>query len=136
MPPAGGRSLAAGARVVDALDALLLVRGRPHDIVYDNGPEFVGQALDQWADAQGITLDFIRPGHPVENSFIESFNGTLRDECLSQHHFTSLADAQVRIEQWRQEYNTDRPHRSLGDRTPRSTLLVSPPRRDTPHCRS
>lgn len=111
------RSLPA-VRVVEALDALLLVRGRPQAIVCDNGPEFVSQALDQWADAQGITLDFIRPGRPVENCFIESFNGKLRDECLSQHHFTSLTDAQARIEQWRQEYNTDRPHSSLGDRTP------------------
>ena len=92
------RSLPA-TRVVDALDALLLVRGRPQAIVCDNGPEFVSQALDQWADAQGITLDFIRPGRPVEHCFIESFNGKLRGECLSQYHFASLAEARDRIEQ-------------------------------------
>ena len=111
------RSLPA-ARVVEALDTLLLVRGRPDAIVCDNGPEFVSLALDQWASAHGIRLDFIRPGHPVENGFIESFNGKLRDECLNPHHFVSLAEAQTVIEAWRQEYNTERPHRGLGQRPP------------------
>ncbi len=111
------RSLPA-PRVVEALDALLLVRRCPAVIVCDNGPEFVSQALDQWASTHGVTLDFIRPGHPVENCFIESFNGKLRDACLSQYHFASLAQARDRIELWRHEYNTDRPHGSLGDRTP------------------
>jgi putative transposase len=111
------RSLPA-SRVVEALDTLLLVRGRPQAIVCDNGPEFLSLALDQWASAQGIRLDYIRPGHPVENCFIESFNGKLRDECLNQHHFTSLTEAQQQIEAWRQEYHTDRPHRGLGQRTP------------------
>lgn len=105
-------------RVVGALDALLLVRGRPQTIVCDNGPEFVSQALDQWASTHGITLDFIRPGHPVENCFIESFNGKFRDECLALQHFTTLAEAHARIEQWREEYNTARPHSSLGNQTP------------------
>ena len=111
------RSLPA-SRVIGALDTLVLVRGRPRAIVCDNGPEFVSLALDQWASTQGIRLDFIRPGHPVENCFIESFNGKLRDECLNQHHFTSLAEAQQQIETWRQEYHTERPHRGLGQRTP------------------
>lgn len=111
------RSLPA-SRVVEALDTLLLVRRRPHAIVCDNGPEFVSLALDQWASAHGIRLDFIRPGRPVENCFIESFNGKLRDECLNQHHFASLVEAQQRIEAWRQEYHTERPHRGLGQRTP------------------
>ena len=111
------RSLPA-ARVVDALDTLLLVRGRPQAIVCDNGPEFVSQALDQWASTHGITLDFIRPGRPVENCFIESFNGRVRDECLNQYHFATLAEARERIEEWRQDYNTARPHSSLGTRTP------------------
>ncbi|TMF09215.1 MAG: transposase [Chloroflexi bacterium] len=65
-----------------------------------------------------MRLDFLRPGHPVENCFIESFNGKLRDECLNQHHFASVAEAQQRIEAWRQEYHTERPHRGLGQRTP------------------
>lgn len=112
-----GRSLPA-AQVIDALEALLLVRGRPTTIVCDNGPEFVSLALDQWASQHGVALDFIRPGRPVENCFIESFNGRLRDECLNQHHFTTLAEAIDRIDAWRQEYNTARPHRGLGLRTP------------------
>jgi len=111
------RSLPA-ARVVEALDTLLLVRGTPHAIVCDNGPEFVSLALDQWASQRGVRLDFIRPGHPVENCFIESFNGKLRDECLNLHHFLTLAEAQDRIETWRQEYHTERPHQGLGQRTP------------------
>jgi putative transposase len=111
------RSLPA-RRVVEALDTLLLVRGTPQAIVCDNGPEFVSLALDQWAHARGIRLDFIRPGHPVENCFIESFNGKLRDECLNQQHFATLAEARPRLEEWRQDYNTGRPHRGLAHRTP------------------
>lgn len=87
-------------------------------IVCDNGPEFVSQALDEWAAAHHVTLEFIRPGRPVENCFIESFNGTLRDECLNQHYFASLPEARDHIERWRQEYNTDRPHRGLKQLTP------------------
>jgi putative transposase len=111
------RSLPA-RRVVEALDTLLLVRGTPQAIVCDNGPEFVSLALDQWAHARGIRLDFIRPGHPVENCFIESFNGKLRDECLNQQHFATLTEARTTLEQWRQDYNTGRPHRGLDHRTP------------------
>jgi putative transposase len=111
------RSLPA-RRVVEALELLLLVRGRPQAIVCDNGPEFVSLALDQWASDHGIRLDFIRPGRPVENCFIESFNGKLRDECLNTHHFATLAEAQLHIEAWRHEYHTERPHRGLGQRTP------------------
>jgi putative transposase len=120
------RSLPA-TRVVEALDMLLLVRGRPNAIVCDNGPEFVSLALDQWASTHGIRLDFIRPGRPVENCFIESFNGKLRDECLNQHHFLTLAEAQERIEAWRQEYHTERPHRGLGQRTPAEYLALFTP---------
>lgn len=105
-------------RVIEALDTLLLVRARPRAIVCDNGPEFTSLVLDQWAAAHEVHLDFIRPGHPVENCFIESFNGKLRDECLNTHHFQSLTEARTVIEAWRQEYNTERPHRGLGQRTP------------------
>ena len=111
------RSLSA-VRVVEALEMLRLVRGLPRVIVCDNGPEFVSQALDQWAEQRGVTLDFIRPGRPVENCFIESFNGKLRDECLNTHHFPTVAEARTVIEAWREEYNTARPHGSLGQRTP------------------
>jgi putative transposase len=129
------RSLPA-ARVIEALDTLLLVRGRPQAIVCDYGPEFVSLALDQWAIAQGIRLDFIRPGHPVENCFIESFNGKLRDECLDQHDFVSLAEALQRIEIWRQEYHTERQHRGLGQRTPAQYAASFTPRGGTPQTRS
>lgn len=111
------RSLPA-RRVVEALELLVLLRGRPEAMVCDNGPEFVSLTLDQWASAAGVTLAFIRPGHPVENCFIESFNGRLRDECLNQHHFATLAEARTALEQWRHEYNTDRPHGSLRGCTP------------------
>lgn len=111
------RSLPAG-RVVDALETLRLARGLPATLVCDNGPEFVSQALDQWATDRGVRLDFIRPGRPVENCFIESFNGRLRDECLNVHHFLTLDEARSTIECWRQEYNTGRPHGSLRGRTP------------------
>jgi putative transposase len=111
------RSLPA-RRVIDGLEMALLLRARPEAIVCDNGPEFTSQALDQWASDRGIALAFIPPGRPVENAFIESFNGKLRDECLNQHHFRSLAEARTLIEAWRVEYNTDRPHQNLGQRTP------------------
>ena len=111
------RSLPAG-RITDALETLRLVRGLPQTLVCDNGPEFVSQAMDHWADRRGVRLDFIRPGRPVENCFIESFNGRLRDECLNVHHFATLAEARHVIEAWREEYNTARPHSSLGQRTP------------------
>lgn len=94
------------------------MRGLPETLVCDNGPEFVSQAMDHWADRRSVRLDFIRPGRPVENCFIESFNGRLRDECLNVHHFATLAEARQVIEAWREEYNTARPHSSLGQRTP------------------
>jgi putative transposase len=120
------RSLPA-RRVVEALDALLLLRGRPTTIVCDNGPEFVSLALDQWASAHQVRLDFIRPGRPVENCYIESFNGKLRDECLNLHHFHSLAEARDRLEQWRIEYNTARPHLGLRNRTPAEVAALYTP---------
>jgi len=107
-----------GPRVVEALDLLLAVRGRPRAIVCDNGSEFTSLVLDQWATRHQVTLAYIRPGHPVENCFIESFNGKLRDECLNQHHFATLAEARAGLERWRHEYNTERPHGSLDRRTP------------------
>ena len=103
-----------GERVVRVLERIGEVRGLPAAIVMDNGPEFAGKALDAWAYKAGVRLDFIRPGHPVENAFVESFNGRLRDECLNEHWFTGLADARFTIECWRQDYNHVRPHGSLG----------------------
>ena len=107
-----------GLRIVRVLDALIARRGRPQVIVCDNGPEFLSQAVDTWAYQRGIRLHFIAPGKPNQNAFIESFNGRFRAECLDLHWFATLEEARVVIEAWRIEYNTERPHSSLGDRTP------------------
>jgi putative transposase len=107
-----------GARVAQVLDRLSAHRGLPRSIRVDNGPEFTGRALDEWAHLRGVKLEFIRPGKPVENAFIESFNGRLRQECLNQHWFLGLGDARQTIEAWRISYNTDRPHSGLGGITP------------------
>ena len=107
-----------GLRVQAVLDRLADGRGLPQSITVDNGPEFDGQVLDKWSYRTGVRLSFIRPGKPNENAYIESFNGRFRDECLNEHWFLSLAHARVVIEAWRVEYNTERPHSSLGNRTP------------------
>jgi putative transposase len=86
----------------------------------DNGTEFTSTALDHWAYWNKVQLDFSRPGKPVDNSLCEAFNGTLRRECLSQHWFASLEEAQALLDTWRTDYNNDRPHGSLGDATPAS----------------
>jgi putative transposase len=91
--------------------------------VTDNGPEFTGKALDSWAYNNKVQLDFIRPGKPIENAFIESFNGRLRDECLNEHWFISLQDAREKIAAWRVDYNGSRPHTSLGHLTPEEFIL-------------
>ncbi len=101
------------------LFSLITSQGRsPRSITVDHGTEFQSRALEDWAYRRGVQLDFIRPGKPVENAFIESFNGRLRDECLNVHQFASLAEAQAIIEAWRVDYNQQRPHSSLGHLTP------------------
>lgn len=107
-----------GERVARVLDRVATVRGYPRAIVCDNGPEFVSAALDEWAHRHRVALDFIDPGKPVQNAFIESFNGTFRDECLNESWFVSLADAQRAIEAWRIDYECERPHSRLNDLTP------------------
>ncbi len=107
-----------GARVQAVLERLGDTRGLPQSITVDNGPEFDGKVLDQWSYRSGVRLAFIGPGKPNENAYIESFNGRFRDECLNEHWFISLAHARRIIEAWRIEYNTERPHSSLGNRTP------------------
>jgi putative transposase len=107
-----------GARVVRVLDAIALQRGLPQTIVMDNGPELTSRVLDQWAYEHGVELRFIDPGKPVQNAFIESFNGRFRDECLNQHWFVNLAHARRVVETWRLDYNRARPHSSLGYLTP------------------
>lgn len=105
-------------RVIEVLERLREERGLPNVIVTDNGSEFTSRAFDAWAYARGVKIDFIQPGKPVQNAFIESFNGTLRDDCLNLHWFISLKDAQESIGDWRRDYNEVRPHSSLGGLTP------------------
>jgi putative transposase len=107
-----------GARVVRVLEQVAQRRGLPTMIVCDNGPELAGRALDAWAYHRKVQLHFIRPGKPIENCFVESFNGRMRDECLNEHWFLDLGDARRKIETWRVDYNEVRPHSSLDDRTP------------------
>jgi putative transposase len=107
-----------GERVIRTLEWLKETRGLPGMLVMDNGPEFTSKAMLAWSKPAGVKLHFIDPGKPVQNAFIESFNGKLRDECLNQHWFVSLEEARRIIESWRLDYNTARPHSSLGYMTP------------------
>jgi putative transposase len=107
-----------GERVVAVLERLRRTMGRPERIAIDNGPEFISKALDAWAYRNGVQLEFSRPGKPTDNAFVESFNGRFRDECLNQHWFASVEEVRQTAEAWRIEYNTERPHRALGQQTP------------------
>jgi len=117
-----------GVRVVRVLERLAASIGLPALIVVDNGPEFVSRAVDAWTYAHGVTLRFIRPGKPVENAYIESFNGKFRDECLNEHWFQTVAEAQAVIAAWRLDYNEVRPHSALGDVTPATFAARLKPR--------
>lgn len=100
-----------GEKVVAALSRASKERGGPpRSITLDNGSEFVGRAMEAWAMESGVQLCFIRPGRPVENGFIESFTGRLRDECLNVEWFASLSEAQTKLVTWRNHYNHQRPH--------------------------
>lgn len=114
-----------GRQVAEALDRAIALHGKPRSITVDHGTEFTSRALDEWAYRNGIALDFIRPGKPVENGFIESFNGKLRDECLNANEFLSIEDARCKIEAWRIDYNLHRPHTSLGQLSPAEFLRRS-----------
>ena len=107
-------------RVTAVLEQLAGTRGLPTTLVCDNGPEFTSRAFDAWAYRRGIQVQFIRPGKPVENAFIKSFNGRLRDECLSAAWFLNLADARQQIDAWRRDDNEARPHSGLAGCTPSS----------------
>lgn len=108
-----------GDDVVQILEQVTRERGTcPKAIRVDNGPEFVSRSLDWWAYWNQVELDFSRPGKPTDNALIESFNGRLRQECLNQHWFLSLEDAQQRPDDWRTDYNQQRPHSALSGRTP------------------
>ena len=106
------------SRVIRSLDEAIEVRGKPQRILMDNGPEFTSNALDAWAYKNGIELHFIAPGKPTENAFAESFNSRVREECLNQHCFFSMAEAREIIADWQRDYNTVRPHSSLKYLTP------------------
>jgi putative transposase len=107
-----------GARVTRALDEIAAERGYPTMLLCDNGPEFRGKELDQWAFQHGVTLHFIDPGKPTQNAFIESFNGKFRYEFLEQSWFTEIQDARRESADWRRSYNEERPHSSLDNQTP------------------
>ena len=111
-----------GGRVCRILDRLFLTRPLPATLILDNGPEFASTALDAWAAQHGVHLHFIQPGKPVQNAFIESFNGKFRDECLNEHWFLTLQEAQLVIEAWRREYNEQRTHSTIGDMTPQEFI--------------
>ena len=113
-----------GDKVVVQMKRLAIQRGLPESITTDNGGEFAGKAMETWAYQNNVKLDLIRPGKPVENGYIESFNGRLRDECLNGEIFFDLADAREKLERWRRDYNEHRPHSSLDDRTPAEFALI------------
>jgi putative transposase len=108
-----------GRKVSRALDAVAATRAYPKTITVDNGTEFYSKEMDSWAWLHGVKLDFIRPGKPVENAFIESFNGRLRDECLNAEIFRDMDAAKTRLLEWKRDYNEERPHSSLGGIPPR-----------------
>ena len=112
--------------VVDALEEASQRFGLPQTIRVDQGCQFTSKELDLWAHANGITLDFSRPGKPPDNAYAESFNAGVRIECLGQHWFMDLDDARKKIEDWRSEYNEMRPHSAIGDRTPMPLIRQHP----------
>jgi putative transposase len=112
-----GRSLRAD-HVIDVCNRIAAVRGAPVRVFADNGSEFSGRLLDLWAYHHKVRIDFSRPGKPTDNCFIETFNGSLRDECLNVHWFETIDDAKAKIEAWRTEYNESRPHQALLEKTP------------------
>ena len=107
-----------GSRVSRELGRIIMDRGSPTTIVSDNGTEFTSMAILQWVQGNGIDWHYIAPGKPQQNGFIESFNGKLRDECLNETLFSSLAEAKETLKEWKDDYNKQRPHSSLGSLTP------------------
>lgn len=107
-----------GLRVTRELNGIIAERGAPGTIVSDNGTEFTSMAILRWVQETGIDWHYIAPGKPTQNAFIESFNGKLRDECLNETLFSSLAEARETLETWQKDYNTQRPHSALGNLTP------------------
>ena len=114
-------------RVVRTLDRIAATRGYPLKLRLDNGPEFISLALAEWAAQHGVTLEFIKPGKPMQNGFIERFNRSYREAVLDMFVFQSLDEVREQTELWLKEYNEERPHDSLGDMTPREFLLTHKP---------
>jgi putative transposase len=119
-----------GTRVARELDRLMVERGKPKMVVSDNGSELTSNAILTWADQSRVAWHYIAPGKPMQNAFIESFNGRLRDELLNETLFTSLAQACVALACWRADYNDARPHSRLGWKTPSEFAIPRNPRRD------
>ena len=115
------------ARVVRTLDRIAATRGYPLKLRLDNGPEFVSVALADWAEQHGVLLEFIKPGRPMQNGFIERFNRSYREAVLDMFVFQSLSEVREQTEKWLREYNEERPHESLGNMTPREYLLTKNP---------
>jgi putative transposase len=115
------------ARVVRTLDRIAATRGYPLKLRLDNGPEFISLALAEWAEQHSVTLEFIKPGKPMQNGFIERFNRSYREAVLDMFVFQSLDEVREQTEKWLREYNEERPHDSLGDMTPREYLLTQKP---------
>ena len=109
-----------GARVAREFDAIIRLYGKPDTIVSDNGTELTSRAILEWQNESGIAWHYITPGKPQQNGFIESFNGRLRDECLNEETFDSLAHARQILRRWRHDYNNTRPHSALGGHPPAS----------------
>jgi putative transposase len=112
-----------GENVVEVLNSLVRQRGAPKFLFADNGAEFTGHLVDLWAYHHNVRIDFSRPGKPTDNAFIETFNGSLRDECLNLHWFDNLAEAKRLIEVWRIDYNVSRPHMGIGNIPPKEYAL-------------
>ena len=112
-------------RVIRVLDRISMWRGLPNKLRMDNGPEFISLALAEWAEEHDVELEFIKPGKPTQNSYVERFNRTYRDEILNMYLFRSLAEVREITDRWMLEYNTERPHDSLNDMTPKEYLLFN-----------
>ena len=116
-----------GYEVVQVLERVVKEHGKAKTIQVDNGPEFVSKDVDLWAYWNHVKLDFSRPGKPGDNAYIESFNARFRLECLNEHWFLSLEDAKEKVEEWRRDYNLNRPHSSLGNISPAEFAIQKRP---------
>lgn len=114
-------------RVIRVLERIVAWRGYPVKLRMDNGPEFISAALAEWADDKGVELEFIKPGKPTQNSYVERFNRTYRTEVLDMYVFRTLTEVREITETWMREYNEERPHDSLGDLTPSEYLIANQP---------